>query len=167
MPVGRVVRPHGVKGALGVLPLAEGSHALLDAREVVLAGSDEPRRYRVVSVRDFEKGFLLELEGVDRAHAEALRGATVCMDRSDLPLEPGEYFVADLVGCAAEDPAGRPLGTVREILPLPAHDVLAIVRSDDDGKERERLVPLVEAFVVAVDVAARRIVLDPPEEDDA
>lgn len=166
MPVGRVVRPHGLKGALGVLPLAEGSHALLDAREVVLVGSEDRRRHRVVSVRDFEKGFLLELEGVDRNTAEALRGAIVCMDRATLPLEPGEYFVADLVGCAAEDPAGQPLGTVREILPLPAHDVIVLHRRDEAGKVRERLVPLVEAFVVAVDVGARRLVLDPPEEDE-
>ena len=163
------MRPHGVRGALGVLPLAAGSRSLLEAREVVLASAEGPaRRYRVVSVRDFEAGFLLELEGVDRAAAEALRGATVGMERAVLArtLEPGEYFVADLVGCAVEDPAGRSLGTVREILPLPAHDVLVLVRLDAAGAERERLVPLVDAFLVEVDVGARRVVLDPPEEED-
>ena len=160
-----MVRPHGLRGALGVLPLAAGSRALLGATEVALLGEGAPRRHRVLSVRDFEAGFLLELEGVDRAAADALRGATVCMDRGALTLAPGEYFVADLVGCAAEDPAGRSLGTVREILPLPAHDVLALVRMDADGVERERLVPLVDAFVVEVDVGARRVVLDPPEEE--
>ena len=144
------------------LPLSPGSTALDGIRSIHLVGRTGARTVRVLEVSGFAAGWALKLEGVTtREAAEALRGARIELDRSALPLAPGEFFVSDLIGCAAFDLAGMPLGEVVELMPLPAYDIV-VVRAG----AAERMIPLVPAFLVSVDVAARRVVFDPPEEED-
>ena len=99
---------------------------------------------------------LIELEGVTtREAADPLRGAELEIARDDLEMGEGEYLVADLVGCEAVDSSGRTLGQVQSILFNGAQDVLVI--SDD------LMIPLVDEWIVAVDLEARRITVEPPD----
>jgi 16S rRNA processing protein RimM len=70
--------------------------------------------------------------------------------------------VWQLVGLAAVDPEGRPLGVVADVEAGPAHDVLVV-----GGEGGERRFPMVSAFVREVDVAGGRIVLTPWDEEEA
>jgi len=99
------------------------------------------------------------LEGVDTPEAaRAWTGARVFVRRADLPSPAeGEYYVADLVGCEVVDEQGTVLGLVIGVTPGPAHDWLEIRR-----RAGEALLPMVERFVRAVDLEARRIVASPP-----
>ncbi len=157
MEIGYVARAHGVRGQLRVQ--GAGSDALERLERVLLDGEAAPRRIEAVEAID--RAYLIKLEGIaDRTAAEALRGRTLLAPRADLPPpSEDEIYVADLVGCAVEDSAGTPLGTVREVTDNGAHDLLVITRPDG----REAMVPLVEPIVLSVDVEARRIVCDPPE----
>ena len=150
--VGRVSRPHGVRGALRVVLHDAGSQTLAQVAEVRVCG----RPYAVRSARRLGStpaAFLLELEGIaTREAADALRGAEIEIARAEVPLAPGEYLVGDLVGCRAFDVAGRPLGCVRSIFHNGAQDVLVL-----DG---DRMVPLCEEWVVELDLEARRLVVD-------
>jgi 16S rRNA processing protein RimM len=159
--VARVVKPHGVRGALKVLAFDSGSTVLLEVDKVWL-GVSATRPHTVLDCQPAQAGFVLVLEGVaDRDAAEAQRGVLLWVSRHDLSLGEGEYLIADLVGCTAVDVAGVLLGTVSEVLPMPAQDVI-VLRSPGGG---ERMVPLVDAFVREVDLDGRRLVLDPPHED--
>ena len=114
---------------------------------------------RIVFARPTVGGVLVSLDGVDdRDAAEALKGAPVEVRRADIPLAEGEYLLGDLVGCAAVDEQGAPLGVIEEVLPS-AQDLL-VVRDE----QNERLVPVVPEFVRSVDLAARRVVLALPED---
>jgi 16S rRNA processing protein RimM len=75
------------------------------------------------------------------------------------PLPAGEYYRFQLIGLRAVDAAGGTLGTVAGIIETGANDVLRIERDD----QPELLVPLLDTTVVAVDLAARTITLDPPD----
>lgn len=120
-----------------------------------LSGAD----FEVKEARRSGKRFaVFLLAGIDSAQ-EAVRwsGAAVLARRKDLPrLAEGEYYVADLVGCEVAA-NGETIGVVTGVTPGPAHDWLAIRRRDG-----ETFLPLVERFVRGVDLAARRIVVDPP-----
>jgi 16S rRNA processing protein RimM len=74
------------------------------------------------------------------------------------PEEPDEYHDHQLVGLAAVNPAGEPLGTVTGVDHAPASDLLMLRRPDG----RTALVPFVKALVPQVDLAAGRVVIDPP-----
>jgi 16S rRNA processing protein RimM len=78
------------------------------------------------------------------------------------PLEPGEYYVEDVPGCAVEDENGRALGVAVGTFWNGAHDVLTVADQErQEGQEgeagKERLIPLVPAIVLTVDARGRKI----------
>ncbi len=103
------------------------------------------------------------VEGITgRAAAETLRGVRLYADRARLP-PPGEdeFYHADLLGLAAVDGAGASRGRIVAILPSGGGAVLEI---DPGGGEEALLVPFARAHVPVVDIAAGRVVIEPPEE---
>jgi len=84
----------------------------------------------------------------DRTRAETLRGK-ILEAPDELPkLHEGEFLVRDLVGCAVFTIDGKQLGSVDDVLPYPAQDVLAIGPT---------LIPFVHEFIKNVDLEHRRV----------
>lgn len=138
-------------------PHWDGSDALwrVDRVALCLSGGSTVW-YDVDAVRQGPQGPLLKVRGVDdRDGAEQLRGATVLVDRSALPdLEPGEYYLADLVGCEVR--CGEKLiGEVAAVFSHPTVDTIVI--RGPDGVEVEQ--PLVSAWLDEVVIGRRLIVL--------
>ncbi len=162
--VGRVAGPHGVKGKVKVAAFSGDPRGMLSARAIRLsrAGGEGPgeREFEVTSAQPLGGCAVFSFRGlVSAEEARAWTGAVASVRRADLPpAGDDEYYCVDLVGCEVVDRSGAPLGVVSGVTPGPAHDWLAIRR--DRG---ESLLPLVGAFIVSVDVAARRIVSSPPE----
>ncbi len=103
-------------------------------------------------------GVLLVLEGVTgRDQADGLRGSTVSVPRSAIPMEQGEVLVADIIGCRAVLPDGTAWGEVVDVIPG-AQDRLVI----RDG-DVERELPLVPELVIEIDLDERVVTVDPPE----
>ena len=164
--VGRVVRAHGVRGEIKVLPETDDAERLRELEAVYIgAGAETAARYDVAGTRPqpTKRGLLLvfQLEGVAvREEAEALRGLPVFAREEDLPpLAEDEFFLHDLVGLGVETDAGEPVGVVREVLDLPAHPVCVVAR---EGKP-DALIPAVPEFIVEVDLEAERLVIRPVE----
>ncbi len=162
MILGRVVGAHGLHGMVRVKWLGDGPENLAQAPELRLGRKPDDEAARVFEVRGCGPGrpgeVRLTLAGVeDRDAAEALRGCFVLGDRSHLaPLQPGEHYWYELVGCRVEARDGRSIGTVKEIWETGAHDVLVIEGSDG----LRRLLPAVDAFLREIDVAGRRLVIE-------
>jgi 16S rRNA processing protein RimM len=155
--IGVVVAPHGVRGTLRVRALGSGNH-LREGKTPFLAG----HRRRITAVRNTPKGFLLDLAGVEsRAEADALRGAELFLDRTELDApEADEFYVADLVGLTAVDDSGTTVGTVAETFESPAHEVLVI----REEASPDLLVPFTLEHVPEVDLEAARLIVRPPED---
>ena len=96
-----------------------------------------------------------------REFAEALRGAvlTVRSDQLEPTDDPDEFHDLELEGLRVVQVSGAEVGVVREVVHTPGGELLAVRTSDD----REVLVPFVSAIVPEVDLAAGRLVVDPPE----
>lgn len=111
---------------------------------------------RLLAVRDGGKTAVARFEGIeDRSAVEALRGSLIEVDRSQLPsLEEGEYYHADLVGLAAIDRNGTPVGVIAAVENNGAGDLLEVEL--DDG--RRSLIPFRAGIA---DLEGDRIVLDP------
>jgi 16S rRNA processing protein RimM len=153
--IGVVARAHGIRGEVRVHLHNPGSTAL-DAAEALFVGD---REYAIEKARPVAGAYLVALVGIgDRDAADALRGRPVSVARDILDLDDGEVLLADLVGCRVELPDGRPWGVV-SALEVGPQDRLVI----RDG-EIERLLPVVDEFVIDIDVEGRRIVVDPPPE---
>ena len=157
MTVGRVGKPHGIDGSFFVdggsasaERFAQGATLLVDGAVAEIVLSKHLRILAdagiVTSKRAAGGRFVIKLD------RDASRGATLAVRREELP-EPGEdtYYVFQLVGLAVEEDGGRPLGVVAEVENLPANDVLVL----DSG----HLLPLVDACVLDVDLAAGRVLI--------
>lgn len=111
--------------------------------------------WREVGLKDLKihgNGLVVLLEDVpDRNAAEALKGVLIGAPREVLPAtDADEYYWADLIGLAVVNAAGEKLGKVAGLLETGANDVLRVVADD----QSERLLPFVEAVVLAVDKEA-------------
>jgi 16S rRNA processing protein RimM len=155
--IGVVVAPHGVRGTLRVRALGTGKH-LRKGVEPVIGGA----RYRISSVRQTPKGFLVDVEGVgSRADATSLKGEEVLLEREELDAtEEGEFYVADLVGLTAVNDAGEVLGTVDDTFETGAHEVL-VVSGKNAGQEL--YIPFTLEHVPELDLESRRVVIRVPE----
>ena len=153
--IGVVARAHGIRGEVRV-HLHNPASTALDAAEALWIGE---REYAIDAARPVAGAYLVALAGVaDRDAADALRGRPVRVARDDIELDEGEILLADLVGCRVELPDGSDWGTVSG-LELGRQDRLVIRQG-----EVERLLPVVDEFLVDVDLEARRIVVDPPAD---
>lgn len=155
IPVGRVARPHGLKGEFAVTALTDRVERFADLEWVAVCPPTGTHwRARIEGFRMVKGRAHLLLQGVsDRTAAEALRGAELRI-RPDMRYElgEGEYWVDDLIGMSVVTDDGRSLGTVHEVLSLPANDVYVTEHC---------LIPAIRDVLVSVDLSTRSITVKP------
>lgn len=144
--MGKLVRRHGVRGEIRLLPYNPDSPALYSVDEIALRDGSGPVQWvRICGRRPHKSFLLLRFEGVDTAEkADELIGRTALLRRDQLPeLDDGEIYHCDLIGRTVVTEAGDRLGVVREILPTGSNDVLIV-----DGEGREYLIPWIDDIVI-------------------
>ena len=161
--LGRIVAPFGIQGWVKIHPFGDDPASWRKLPHWWLSRDDNApdaqwKQYTLTACRPHGKGLVAALAEVpDRNAAEAIDGFFIAAPREALPQpEENEYYWGDLVGLEVINEAAETLGTVRGLLSTGAHDVLQV--QDGEGKcAVERLSPFVAAFVLDVDLAARRI----------
>ena len=158
MVVGRLGRPHGLRGHVKVYATGPTLGALAPPISILLRGAQVQRATRVLELAGAgQQLVVLTSEATDREGAAALTGQELLLPRGELPaLEgPDEYYVADLIGIDVEV-EGERVGRLVDVLERPANDVLEIEAPDG----RSVLVPFVAEAVRTVDHEQRMIVLE-------
>ena len=166
--VGVVTTTHGVRGEMKVYPTTDDPKRFLDLEKVFVDEPEGPkgtkeqpgkgpkapvktvRRERAVEgVKFFKNLVILKLAGIDDMDAAAkLRGAELYVSREDaVPLEEGEYYIADLLGMEVVSDEGVKLGFVKDVLETGANDVY-VVRKNKGG---EILLPAIHDCIREVD----------------
>jgi 16S rRNA processing protein RimM len=155
LEIGGVARAHGIRGEIVIVTHDPDSETLGDVKKIYVGGVER----EVVQARDTQRGWLVVLEGVTtRTEAEALRGQVVEVERDALDLREDDVLLADVVGCAVKTVGGQAWGTVAAVDVGEMQDVLVI----HDG-DIERLIPMVDLFVKSIDLRARVVTIDPPD----
>lgn len=168
--VGRVLRPHGVRGEVMVAVFSDAPDRFAPGRSLLvtdeearplgpLGGLGQPARLTVTAFRPVKAGGLVRFEGVDdRDRAAGLRGTWLAIERSAVPpAPPGTYYHYELLGCRCSA-GGEDLGVVADLVE-DGGGLLLILE-----KEGRRLpVPFVQSFLCKVDIAGGSIELDLPQ----
>jgi len=163
--VGHVARAHGIRGEVLVSPLTdEVDDVYAPGRELTLGDEDgeldaDAPALVVQRSRPYRNGLLVKFEGYDdRTSVEPLAHRYLLAPIESLrPLEEGEVFYHQLLGCEVVTVDGEVVGRVREVYDAEPADLL-----DVKGDGRSVLIPFVERIVEEVDVEAGRIVINPP-----
>ncbi len=161
--VGRLRKPHGLKGDYTVFPLTDDPASVFaPGREVWtldLAGRVLEGPLTVERSRSYHREWLVKFAGVDGREAlDPLRGSFLGAPREALvPPATGEVYVHELAGFAVRLEDETPIGLVTRCYDTPAGLMLEV-----QGPKREFLLPYRKEFVVHVDRAGRRLTVAPP-----
>jgi 16S rRNA processing protein RimM len=164
MVVGRLRKPHGLKGDLTLFPITDAPDTVFAAgRSVWLVGLDGEVVAGPVTIersRSYHRQWLVKFAGADRREAiEPWRGLFLAVPADELaPPEGDEVYLHELDGFAVRLPDETPLGLVTATYELPSGVMIEV-----QGPKREFLLPYKKEFVREVDRAGRRLVVTPPE----
>lgn len=150
--MGRVAGSYGVRGWVKVVPDGGALEGLAGAKEWWIGDTPYPVHTKVHGATVIAKP-----EGIaNREEALKLKGLPVSVERAALPEpEEGHYYLADLMGLEVVNEQGESLGRIEGFFSNGAQDVMEV-----QGAERKHLVPWVSAIVKAVDLEARRVVVE-------
>ena len=161
--VGRLRKPHGLKGEFTVFPLTSTPDAVFapGARlmRVDLAGAEQGE-VEVETAKPYHREWLVKFRGLaDRDTLDTFRGHFLSADAGTLTEPEGdEVYLHELDGFAVRNEAGEPLGLITSLYEM-AQGLMIEVQ----GPKREFLLPYKKEFVREVDRAGRRLVVTPPE----
>jgi 16S rRNA processing protein RimM len=164
MVVGRLRKPHGLKGDLTLFPITDDPAAVFaPGRSVWLVGVDGETVAGPVTIersRSYHREWLVKFAGADRREAiDPWRGLFLAVPASELAAPEGdEVYLHELDGFAVRLPDETPLGLVSAVYELPSGLMIEV-----QGPKREFLLPYKKEFVREVDRAGRRLVVTPPE----
>ena len=157
--VGRIGRPHGIRGDVVVEVRTDDPQLRFAAGSVLATEPAGDGPLTIAASRWHSGRLLVSFDGVsDRDGAEELRGVLLVVDSADLEDtgDPDEFRDYQLIGLQARTTGGEVVGPVADVLHH-GQDLLVI-----RGAENEILVPFVAALVPEVDVQAGFLVIDPP-----
>lgn len=159
VPFGTIVKPHGIRGELKVFCESDEPSLLKKLSKLRIKSKGETSIHALKRFK-FAGGLLIvSLDGIDdRNRAEALRNAELQALSAELPtLNDDEYWLYELRGAKAHDPAGKLLGKVIRVVTNSMQ--LLIELKTTHGVE---LVPFVDVFIVGFDRENQILTLDPP-----
>jgi 16S rRNA processing protein RimM len=159
--VGRIARPHGIRGHLVINPETDFVEERFRTGATMYtrgAGGDETLTISTARIQGGRP--IVGFDGFTRIEdVERLAGQELRVPEAELQvLEPGRFYHHQLVGCAVETVEGDPLGHVDRVEGGVGGSRLVV-----SGHRGEILVPLAAEICVEIDVAAKRIRIDPPD----
>ncbi len=160
--IGRLRKPHGLKGEFTVFPLTSTPQAVFTAGSKLMRvdlGGEPLGELEIESARPYHREWLVKFRGIaDRPALDALRGCFVSVEAERLTEPEGdEVYLHELEGFSVRDEAGRPLGLVTGL-----YEVAAGLMIEVQGPKREFLLPYKKEFVVGVERGERRLVVRVP-----
>lgn len=158
LETGKIVNIHGLKGDVKIMPWCDSPDFLCGFYRLYIG--KQKKSYAVEHSRVHGTTVLVKLEGVDTPEAaDSLRNQVVYIDRSEVELEEGVYFIKDIIGLTVKDASdGRVYGKVTNVLQTGANDVYEIKNG-----ERTYLIPAIEQVIVSTDIENSVMTIAPLE----
>ena len=155
--IGLITTTHGLKGEVKVFVTSDDPKRLESLDTVFLMRKGERKDLKISTVRYFKNQAIVKFESYDRIEdVQELRGEHLYIDRDQAePLEEGEYYLSDLIGCDVTVEDGSAFGSVKDVLQTGANDVLIVRR---EGKA-DALIPVIKDCIVEMAVDERRLVV--------
>ena len=148
LEVGKITNTHGLMGEVRVQPWADSPEFLCKFKKLYL-DAEGSWGIKVEHARPHKNMAILKLENItDIPSALSLKNAVLYIDRNDVTLPKGSFFIADLMGIEVRDAAtGEVLGKIADVRSLPASNIYVV-----QGGAREILIPAVDAFIAETNV---------------
>ncbi|MGG1514672.1 ribosome maturation factor RimM [Paenibacillus oryzisoli] len=154
--VGKIVNSHGIRGELKVVPETDFPERFDKGSELIIVDAKNVQTPVTVKTSRLHKNvFIVQFEQFSNINdVEKFKGALLKIEgKHQQPLEEGEYYYHEIIGCKVVTEEGRELGEISEILTPGANDVWVVSL----GKGKELLLPVIDDVVLDVDVPNKTI----------
>jgi len=159
LEIGKIVSTHGIYGEVRVQPWCDDA-SLLEELDTLYYDGRGRQPLTVLSGRVHKNIVILKIDGITTVEmAQQLRNKVLYVDRDELELEDGCYFIQDLIGLTVwdADESEKCYGTITDVFPTGANDVYEIT----DTEAIKRLIPAIPEVVLETDVDGGRMVIRP------
>ena len=159
LEAGKLVGVHGIKGELKILPMCDSPEILASFDTLYIGKNYSP--VNILHSRVQKNIVIAKLQGYDSPEAaEKLRNCVLFLNRDDLVLDDGVFFIQDLIGLTVKDAdSGFVYGVLDDVLQTGANDVYSI--KDDNGKST--LIPAIPDVVKLTDIDGGFMLISPLE----
>ena len=156
LEIGQIVNTHGLKGDVRVDPWCDGPEFICNFKKLY---KKDGSAVEIERARVQKNVAVVKIKGVDSVEqADLLRRTVLYVNRDDVQLDEGVFFIQDILGCEVRDADSDALyGKVTDIIKTGANDVYQV--TDDDGKNY--LVPVIGDVVIATDIDSGVITIRP------
>lgn len=157
LEVGQIVNTFGIKGFVKVYPYVNDVTRFNNLKYVYAKSKKEEKKLEIEEVKYQKNMVLLKFKGVETVEeAEKLRNNYLEIDRSDtIPLEEGEFFIADLIGLKVFLDTGEELGILEDIYNTGSKDIYVV--KDKLGKSY--LLPYIDEVIKKIDLDNSKIIV--------
>lgn len=157
LETGKIVGTHGVRGMVRVQPWCDDAEFLTNFKHIYTDNNGNGR-LEIISAKPHGNVVLMTLKSVNSIEeAEQLRGKIIFIDRDDVQLPEGRYFISDILECTVTDAdTGDNLGILSDVTETGANDVWHIKKNGN-----EYLVPAISEVIVKVEPEKKSIVIRP------
>lgn len=153
--VGVIANTHGIRGEVKVFPTTDEKERFKDLKKVILDMEKEQKVLEIQSVRFFKNLVILKFKGIDNINdIEMYKGKDLLVTREDaVPLEEGEYFIADLLDLDVYSDEDEKIGVLYDVMQTGANDVYVV--KTEEGKEI--LLPAIDECILDIDLEESRM----------
>nr|WP_090574095.1 ribosome maturation factor RimM [Paenibacillus sp. OV219] len=156
LSVGKLVNTHGIRGEVKIVLQTDFPEERFAPNSVLTLLEPESKRkfeVEVVSARLHKNMYVVKFKGWDDINdVEKYKGWELKVSKEDLvPLEEGEYYHHQVIGCTVVTDEGAELGVITEILSPGANDVWVV----QPKKGKEVLIPVIDDVVLDVNIASK------------
>ena len=153
--VGVITSTHGVRGEVKVFPTTDEKERFKDLKKVILDMGKEQKVLEIQSVRFFKNLVILKFKGIDNINdIEMYKGKDLLVTREDaVPLEEGEYFIADLLDLDVYSDEDEKIGVLYDVMQTGANDVYVV--KTEEGKEI--LLPAIDECILDINLEESRM----------
>ena len=152
--VGVIANTHGIKGEVKVYPTTDDPARFKKLKEVLLDTGSERLPLEVAGVRFQKNLVIVKFKGIDNINdVEKYKGMDLLVTRENaVPLEEGEFYLADIYGAEVVTEDGEPFGELKDVLETGANLIYVV-----EHQGREVLLPAIPDCIKDVDVEAKRL----------
>ena len=154
--VGVIANTHGIRGEVKIFPTTDDVKRFDYLKEAYIDAGKEKIKVEVSNVRYFKNLVIVKFKGIDNINdIERYKGKDLLVTRENaLPLEEGEYYLADIIGANVYTEYGNLFGSLEDVIETGANLVYSV---QHEGKEV--LLPVIDDCVKEVNVEEKKVIV--------
>ena len=157
LEIGQIVNTFGIKGMVKVKPFTDNIERFNNLEKIYIKNKSGQTEYKIQEVKYHKNMVLIKFEGIENPEqADLLRNSYLIVDReTEEPLEPGRYYIVDMIGLDVFTDDNEYLGKLEDIYNTGSNDIYVV--KNELGKQV--LLPAIEDVIKKIDMDNKKVIV--------